>query len=241
LFAKRFEILHPEARYFHVHVPRTGGLSLFEWLSDIYGARNCCRYIEQFVWPIPESHAIAGLKKHRVVSGHVTIDSWEFFSDAGFLPITAIRNPVDQFFSRVNQILSSESRAFHSGGSYYELKSKLAVSVGGFLDDAQPHEWSFFESPQSKAVFGWKFPWRKLSVEDRVEWLRDTYAAVLTTETMGAQLTARVDYQLQNGMPFPRPTTSDHCRTGLTADQDYALQRLLAEDLALYRALAQPV
>ena len=93
-------------KYFVVHVPKTGGTSLFNWLCRIYGMERCREHIESIVLPTPTAEAIDHLMGFDVIGGHVPIDYLMYFTAGDFTPMTIIRNPSDQFFSHVNHILN---------------------------------------------------------------------------------------------------------------------------------------
>ena len=234
-----------KSQYFIVHVPKTGGTSLFDWFSQIYGPARCCEHIESMVLPHPTPATIAHLRQFDIVSGHVPHD-YRSVVDPAFRAVTIVRDPAAQFFSHGNHI-----RTAHIGaGPLRDIQDLLAVSTGHFLQTATPDQLRFFESPQSRPIFGGGFDWRILSVEQRLDWLRRTYAAVLTTETMHAELDSLQRWPSTcapaGDMPaappnhsLPRLNVKHYRREMLTPDQVAILQDLLRQDRLLHRALTR--
>lgn len=218
-----------------VHVPKTAGTSLFGALARFYGPHRCCEHVEALLLPQPSPAVLSHLQDFQVLSGHVPVDYVAYFAHAGFKPLTAVRDPADQFFSHIAHILAEESLSPFLQG----IRDKAAVSVGHLLKHATDDELAFFESPQSKPIFGAGFEWRSARLDDRVAWLRRTYLAVVATETMDRDLAWLMDLPDDAASaPFPRLNVRRYGRDDLTSSQQGMLDDLLREDRALHRALA---
>lgn len=222
-------------KYSIVHVPKTGGTSLFAWFSRMFGAEQCLPHIESLVLPTPSAEMISYLLSFRVVSGHIPIDLFMYLAAGGFRPVTVTRDPLQQFWSHVNHILTSDIRDPFLRG----IQDKLRTSPGYLLDHGSEDELAFFESPQSKPIFGGTIDWRKMTVVKRIDWLQANYAIATTTETMEAELGWLDSAAEPSATIFPKLNAKFYEPTPLTSRQAGMLAQLLREDAALHLALSQ--
>lgn len=225
-----FEERWSSRKHFVVHVPKTGGTSLFHWYCQVHGADQCREHIESLILPQPSPETVERLRSFHVLSGHVPIDYLSYFNSADFAAVTIIRHPIDQFFSHVNHILTSDFESALLRG----IRQKAAISTGYFLDHASAEEREFFDNSQSKPVFGGIFNWRAMPLSVRLDWLRQTYTAVFTTETIERELRQALG---PAAALLPKLNTKQYRRDSLTASQQATLDGLLREDMRLHAAL----
>lgn len=206
---------------------------MFNWFSQLFGPGSCREHIESLILPEPTPGIVMELKCFRVLSGHVPIDYFAYFASGNFTALTIIRDPVEQFFSHINHIVTAEV----SGGLLQKIRDKAAISTGYFLEHASAEELAYFENSQSRTILGGVFDWRSVNLNDRIDWLRRTYAAVITTETMQDELGWMRTSQMSAPPPFPKLNTKRYRRDPLTVSQKKMLTDLVQEDIILHQAL----
>lgn len=83
-------------RLLFVHVPKTGGIALFDALERAYGSENSLR-IDNL--PDPSAATAEVLQRHRLVSGHATFPELLALGLADYLPVSVVRDPVERSIS----------------------------------------------------------------------------------------------------------------------------------------------
>lgn len=83
-------------RLLFVHVPKTGGIALFDALERAYGREHSLR-IDNL--PEPDSITPEALQRHRLVSGHATYPELLGLGLGEYLAVSVVRDPVDRSIS----------------------------------------------------------------------------------------------------------------------------------------------
>jgi hypothetical protein len=118
-------------RILFVHIPKTGGLSLYKALVRWAGPRRSYRYARGGAAQIEEfrNRPQAELDQLRLLSGHLPWPVFRERCDDGWLPITVVRDPVERQLSAYSYILGWEKHPLHETVKDWSLREFVEWQV----------------------------------------------------------------------------------------------------------------
>lgn len=120
-----------------VHVPKTGGIALFDALERAYGAENSLR-IDNL--PDPSAATAELLQRHRLVSGHATFPELLALGLADYLPVSVVRDPVERLLSAFHYARSRPEHPMRAEYMAFTPESYTAkVERGSFRNQQLRH------------------------------------------------------------------------------------------------------
>jgi hypothetical protein len=114
-------------KFVFVHVHKTGGMSLFSALSDVFGKDSCLRFANGGIRDAAEFEKLSAknISRLRLISGHFFYPTFRRKVTIGWTPIIVVRDPLARLVSAYNYM----SQSFH------ELSSVLSkVSFEEYYD-----------------------------------------------------------------------------------------------------------
>lgn len=200
-----------------VHVPKTGGVALYDGLKAAYGVESCIRFGGQRQRPFFDAMPGVELQQYRCVVGHISLPDFLAKGLHDWAPVAVVRDPIERLLSAYHYRRTRPQNPRHA--------EYLKLSLDDFIDliEAEPN------LTQLQLLAGVSTLAEAQDLLSRYRLLAPHSEFAGFTAALGEFLGCSLPVERRNETAYPAD------RRCFTPAQVERLNEILREDIAMYQ------